>query len=1191
MKLKCFINKWLQQYAILLYILNVSAFYATAQQIPNFYSNRTVDLTINTDTVWIDSSIRFVPSTVIIKNGDVILRKQFDYRIMTELGCLVFDSVFIGQKVVLSGRVFDPAKIAFETFHKDPRIIEPVFMQNPFVYHANENAEFEDIFKQSGLNIQGNISRGVGVGNTQDLAVNSDMNLQINGKLGNDITIEAAISDQNNPIQPEGNTQQLQDFDQVYISFSKDSSKLRVGDFLMSGNRQDYFMKFNKKSRGLQFVYLDTLFGGRNYTVAEFAISRGRYARNEIQGQEGNQGPYRLSGINNELFIIIISGTESVYVDGKQMQRGQQNDYVIDYNSGELTFMPRTLITQYSRIVVEFQYADRNYGRSILHGSDIFQKNKVTFRANYFSEQDNKRQPYQQSLDLFDSSSNRSAEDVLTEAGNNSSLMNIPNVRKYRTFQPDKIMYRLIDTLGTSIYRYTDDPASDSIFYQVTFSRTEPGIGNYRQTVSLANGRVFEWVAPIGGIPQGNYEPVVQLVAPQRMQMFSAGVDYQPDSNTVISVEMSASNNDQNTFSSLGNSSNAGYAGNIRIERNDSIRLNAKHTLYWQNRLGVEWADKNFNFIERYRDVEFERSWSRQYANPSSIRTPQEERVFNFNGKAGVGDKIAVAYHTSMYQRMGTFEGKQLGYNFMGQHRGFKINQSTSFVQTVTQKLNLVNNPFSVSNIAFDSRGSLSKEIGRSTILSAEYETEESRFKDDTSSALAMTSFRYFQSGVTLQHNVNSVFNGKINFNRRKDFLPKSENLEPSVASNNVSVSIEKEGKKWKDNLNFTLSYRAIEHLDTVHTGNLPDRTLLSRIEYQFGLFHKSIVSNTYYQIGTGQEQKREFVYVEVRQGLGTYVWNDYNKNGIQEINEFETAIFQDQANFIKVLVPTGEYIRSNTNEFNQTLRITPPLQWQSGNRLKKTISRFSALGTYRADRKLMDNRLLTLLNPIDMSIADTALISLSSSMRGTLFFNRANPKFGLDYNYQKNKVKQFLVQGFDSRNIAKHNLNMRINFTADWSLITTGEIGERGYSSDYSIGRNYLFNYVETKPEIFWQPGKSFRIGGFYKYYTATNDLTLGGEKAQWNEYGAEFRTFLKNLTTIDGKFSFVQIHYNGLSSSPVAYDMLQGLQNGKNFSWQCLVGGRIGKNIQITLQYEGRKNETAPTVHVGRVEARYLF
>lgn len=1106
-------------------------------------------------------------------NGEIVLKQ---YEFYPQSGHIIFDSL-LKDTLIITYRTM-PLVFTKPFYKRSVSIIEPVMRKDPFAYDPSKDGLFNS--NRNGLKTDGNISRGISAGNKQDLVVNSNLNLRLGGKIADDINITGAISDDNNPIQPEGNTQQLQDFDKVFIMLNKDSNNLIIGDFEMK-RPNSYFMNYYKKSRGIHVDFQENRKLAKLYSNADAAISRGRFARNTIQGIEGNQGPYRLNGINGEIFIIVISGTEVVYLDGRRLSRGESRDYIINYNSGEVSFMPSQMITKFSRIVVEFQYSDRNYQRTVFKVGAGFQKKNSSFEVNYFNEQDNKNQNFQQSLDGFDSLKMLTAKQILANAGDNSENATIPRVKTIRPFDNTKLLYRKIDTLGSNnVYIFTQNPNSDTVFYEVVFSLVGVGKGNYRQKTSTANGRVFEWVAPIAGISQGDYDAVELLVAPKRYQMLTVGKK-QKFGNTETFVEAVYTNNNINTISKLDKNNDDGFGISGGFLNTTKINK-SKQKIILTNQLRTELINKNFKYLERFRAVEFERNWNRQLNIPLPTVLSTQIFLANYNLNLEIEDKFKLNYRSTLNHRSKELSGLNNSISIGGKIKNTQIESSfermnnSLFVGAEIQKNSLRN---------YDGQLIQALKFGK---LGGGFHTEKSIF-NLVSDSIINGSYNYNSGRIFFESPDSGKFSYGVIAERRQDKLPYLGSLNLSTLADELKWHGGYLGKKGS-RININGSYRNLQYLDTLVIKGKSEKNALGRIEADFPLFKKTVKLNTFYQIGTGQEQKREFVYYKVADGNGVYIWKDYDSNNAQSLNEFEIASEYDRklANFIRTYLPVQGFIKSRNIQFNQTLNLTTPQVWQKKNGLKLFLTRFSALVVYRTDRRTSSNDAALYLNPFIFNVNDILLLSSNASLRGTLYINRNNPTWSADINRINGQSKNLLVNGFETRKNDETTLNTRMNFNRNYGAVIQLINGKRAYYSQILKTRNYNYTFYSAEPQLqFTSKNNNLGAALIGKYYLATTD-TLTSKNF---EAGFELRLSKAAKGSFTGNFRLVNINFNGDAASPLGYELMKGLLPGKNYTWNVVYQQRISSNIQMDLSYDGRKSENSPIIHIGRVMVRYLF
>src|SRR5690606_6299152 len=203
----------------------------------------------------------------------------------------------------------------------------------------------EPLFGTTQLQRRGSITRGVIAGSNRDVSVESGLRMELTGPIAEDVTVQAVLTDENTPIQPEGTTQKHSDFDRVYIQLDAPVGQARLSDVDLAVAVTE-FASFTRKIQGAAFELrapaLGPFAGGRLRGAG--ATTRGIFRSQDLDAIEGVQGPYRLRGQQGEEFVIVIAGSERVYLDGVLLTRGENNDYVIDYATGELTSTPQRLI-------------------------------------------------------------------------------------------------------------------------------------------------------------------------------------------------------------------------------------------------------------------------------------------------------------------------------------------------------------------------------------------------------------------------------------------------------------------------------------------------------------------------------------------------------------------------------------------------------------------------------------------------------------------------------------------------------------------------------------------------------------------------------------------------------------------------------------------------------------------------------
>lgn len=1020
-----------------------------------------------------------------------------------------------------------------------------------------ENPNAKKVTPFDGLNTSGSITRGVTIGNNQNTVLNSNLDLQITGKISDKVSLRASLQDSNIPLQDGGYSQKLDQFDNIFMELFSDDWNIRAGDVFLE-NRKTQFLSFNKKVQGLSTSFNFGNDESKTNVFASVAFVKGQYAKSTFTGQEGNQGPYKLKGQNGELYVLVISGSERVYVNGVLLKRGENNDYVIDYNAGEIVFTSLFTITSEMRINIEYQYSERNYNRLVTYAGATHENKNWSFGGYLYSENDLKNQPLQQNL-------SPEQVQVLSQAGDDPSLMTAPSayVDKYAD---NKILYRKTLVNSVEIYEYSSDP--NEVLYNVKFSLVGNNLGNYIIQNNNTVERIFEYIAPVNGIPQGNYEPIVQLVSPIKIQVATFLGKYNPDEKTAVDFEIAMSNNDKNLFSGIDDANNDGIALKTNIKKRLFTR-----TWTLDGFANYQFVQEDFRSVERLYNIEFNRDWNLNttlFGNQSLLVTGLNFNLFAKKETSNIG--------------LFTYQFEKLDYteSYSGARHTttafFKLNK-----WTIENQGSFLNSDATTSTSKFIRNQARTKYHFGKNWIGGSFQIEDNQEKDKINNQFSALSQRFSEYGAFIGRGDSTKVFVELGFlQRRNDSL--QNGLLQHVNNSQTYFLKSKLIQNKKTDLAVYASYRTLDFTDATRKN---EPSLNSRILYNDRFFNQLIQLGTAYETSSGTIAQQEFTYVEVPTGQGVYTWNDYNGNGIQELEEFEIAQFSDQARFIRIFLPNQVYIKTNQNKFSQSVALNP-LQWQNEEGFKKLASYFYNQTSFIMDRKVKSEGERLELNPFASS--EENILGLNSSFRNSLFYNRGKQKHSVTYSYLVNKGKNLLSVGSQTVKNSSHQLQYTHLYQKSWLFNFFTKTIKTDLVSEDFIEKNYDLKGYQVAPKISYLFSKNTSLDFFYEFQNKENQIG-NLETLRQNRLGTSFSYAGEKKVTVNGEFSFYENKFDGNEFSSVGFQMLEGLQAGQNLVWKLLLQKNITQFLDVNLNYQGRKSETGATVHTGNVQLRAYF
>jgi len=976
----------------------------------------------------------------------------------------------------------------------------------------------------------GSLTRGFSFGSGKGLFLNSGLRMQLSGKLSEDLEINASLTDQNTPLQPEGNTQTLQEIDKIFVQLKGKNFESNFGDYRLELS-QSLFGKYDRKLQGIMFK---SEVKNQNVLLST-SISEGDYQRNTFMGQEGNQGPYQLVGKSGVKDIIILAGTEKVWLDGLAMQRGEDNDYVIEYAEGQITFTRKRLITSYSRIEVDFQYyATGKFKRNLyaVQAAGNIVSNDIKYSATYIREDENKDNPIGISLSEEDKKELERIGDNL----NSAQKSGIEFVGK------DKGNYEMRDSLGTQIFYYA---GSENGSYNIRFSDVGENNGEY---INEALG-IYKWV----GIGEGRYSPVIILPAAQSHNIWDFKLEYAPAENFIIDGEIALSSLDLNRYSQKDDADNVGRGMNFNLDLKD------KHLNLFGLGIGTFTVNskyrnlgKNFREIDRIREVEFNRKW---FLEADSLKG---ENLFEFSGKYQPIEEINI-----------NFEGGKIskGALFQSIRREIDLRFNKKRYPGLFYKGEYISSGRNADSKWMRQKGDITYSEGKfQPLFNFEYENKKLPSPVDS-----LTGYKFLDIGTGLSFIHSSNFSIKSLYQTRQDDKYNMDRLEPYSKARTQSHSLSyRKGSSFTANGELVLRNRKFE-------GKQEDsQTRLADFKIMFLPFKGGLRGLINYQISQKQVPQKERVYFKVEGGKGNYIKDE----------ERDEYIPDENGDYILRILPTDIFYKAKEVKIGSSVKIEGRriLRKNSNSKLYSFLKGAKNETVFRYENEHLDNSLVEQFDNNDLYNRFYLLEDL------ILFETNRDIYLRMRFLNSQTTNNKYLRRS-EKTNNQEYSIRFKKKLTrmTDMQLDFLRKLNRKDYRTTASYTKKITITRFESL--LNWRPQYKYQCSLNLLFSKEEDSAGINNPELFYFSIKPGIRFLMMNKGRLLGELSmsYVDVNPKGML---LPYEMADGNREGMNYKSKLSFEYKLSNFVSANFYYTGRKNTYYKKIyHNFRGELRAYF